>query len=183
MLLIASAAAATEVQEEEARTLFQSGKAAFAAERYQAAYDLFKQAYLLSPEPALLYNMASALQALGRPHDAAEELRAYLRTRPDVSEREQIETRIRALEEAQRLLDEEKKSAPLPPIVEPSPKPTIIVVQRKEPPPPPKRNTKLIVILSTVGVVVVGGALGLGLGLGLHDWHTATTLGPKQATE
>ena len=182
MLLIASAAAATEVQEEEARTLFQSGKAAFAAERYQAAYDLFKQAYLLSPEPALLYNMASALQALGRPHDAAEELRAYLRTRPDVSEREQIETRIRALEEAQRLLDEERKSAPLPPIVEPSPRPTIVMVERRAPP-PPKRNHKLVIILSTVGVVLVGGALGLGLGLGLHDWHTATTLGPKQATQ
>jgi tetratricopeptide (TPR) repeat protein len=170
---------ATEAQDQKARELYAEGQAQFRQEHYQTAYDLFKQAYLLSPLPELRYNMASALQGLGRPHDAAEELRAYLRLKPDDSEKANLEARIQGLEEAQRLLDAGKPTAPAP-VVAP------VSVVAPAPAPPPRegwtRKKTLITVLSTVGAVVVAGGLGIGLGLGLHDWHTDSTLGTRQAT-
>ena len=44
-------------------------------------YDSFSESFTLSHEPALLYNIASALQGLKRPHDAAEALRSYCGSR------------------------------------------------------------------------------------------------------
>jgi tetratricopeptide (TPR) repeat protein len=110
---------------EKARTLYGQGKAAYEAGRFQEAYESFKTAYLLSQEPALLYNIASALQGLDRPHDAAETLRSYLRARPNDPDRAAIEERITTLEEAQRVLDldrkkEERATRP-PPVVAPPP--------------------------------------------------------------
>jgi tetratricopeptide (TPR) repeat protein len=103
----ASIASATEAQDARARELYAKGKAEFDQEHYQAAYDLFKQAFLLSPVPPLRWNMAAALQGLGRPHDAAEELRTFLRLSPHYPDQAKVEARIRVLEEAQRLLDSE----------------------------------------------------------------------------
>src|SRR6476659_818050 len=81
-------------RDERARQLFQAGRDAYNAGDFQ-------KAYTLSHQPALLYNVASALQGLRRPHDAAEALRSYLRLKPDDVERPQIEERIRTLEEEQ----------------------------------------------------------------------------------
>src|SRR5450432_3697571 len=78
---------AGEKEDQQARALNQSGQTAFAAEHYQQAHDDFKKAYLIAQAPALLYNMATCLQRLGRPHDAAETLRAYLSAKPDDPER------------------------------------------------------------------------------------------------
>jgi len=63
---------ASDKQTERAGALYSDGRVAFDAERYQAAYDAFHEAYALSALPALLYNMAAALEALGCPGDAAE---------------------------------------------------------------------------------------------------------------
>jgi tetratricopeptide (TPR) repeat protein len=196
-VLWATSAFAGDAQEERARAVYRTGQEAFAAEHYQEAYDAFKRAYLLWPQPALLYNMASALQGLGKPHLAAEELRAYLRTNPETPERRPIEERIRALEEAQRLLDsEEPRPTPAPaqhsappvaaPVHEaarptaPPPQPLVPLVESAPPPRRPSRVLTIAIPVAAVAVLAVG--LGLGLGLGLHDWHTASTLGDKQAT-
>jgi tetratricopeptide (TPR) repeat protein len=110
---------------EKARTLYGQGKSAYEAGHFQEAYESFKTAYLLSQEPALLYNIASALQGLDRPHDAAETLRSYLRARPNDPDRPAIEERITTLEEAQRVLDldrkkEERATRPPPPVATPA---------------------------------------------------------------
>src|SRR5262249_13605521 len=108
LVLLASLAARAEAPPEPQR-LFTDGRQAFEQGDYQRAYDLFKRSFMRSSEPALLFNMASAQQKLGRPHDAADSLRAYLRAAPEDGERPQIEQRIRALEEQQHLLDAERK--------------------------------------------------------------------------
>jgi tetratricopeptide (TPR) repeat protein len=171
LLLVGGFAAAGEVQEQEARSLFAQGQEAYAAQRYQEAYDLFRRAYLLTPAPPLLYNMASALQSMGRPREAAEELRGYLRARPEDDERPAIEERIRSLEEAQRLLDAAR----------PSPAPVVMVVARPAVPPAHPRR-KLAIALGTVGVVVTAAALSLGLGLGLQPHPSDSTLGVHKGT-
>jgi tetratricopeptide (TPR) repeat protein len=106
-LALIPAAARAQQRIEQAKREFLDGRAAYERGDYKTAYDKFKQSYILSSQPALLYNIASALQGLGRPGEAAEVLRDYLRAVPDDPERPLVEKRIASLEEAQRLLDRE----------------------------------------------------------------------------
>src|SRR6516162_9492387 len=86
----ARAAEPTADPDEQARALYQKGKLAYDRQHYAEAHDAFKAAYLISQLPELLFNMARALEQLDRPHDAAETLRAFLRVRPDDSDRDRI---------------------------------------------------------------------------------------------
>src|SRR4051794_6222373 len=97
VLTFCAPALADERLDAQGKALYADGKAAFEAGEFQRANDLFLQAYLASEKPELLFNMASSLVALGRPHLAAEKLRAYLRVLPEDPERPAIEQRIRAL--------------------------------------------------------------------------------------
>ena len=81
--------------------LYSTGRDAYNAGDFAKAYDAFQGIVPLSHQPALLYNIASALQGLKRPHEAAEALRSYLRLKPDDPDKPQIEQRIRTLEEEQ----------------------------------------------------------------------------------
>jgi hypothetical protein len=150
---------------------YRAGSQAFEAGDMKRAYEDFKAAYLLSHSPALLYNMSSALQRDNKPHLAAEELRAYLRAVPDDPEQPLIEGRIRALEEAQRIIDAELLRTQPPSL-------------RALPPPPPywnqRRKTALAVSLS-VGAVVIGVGIGLLVGLQPPDF-SASTLSAHRVT-
>src|SRR3954468_21610287 len=108
VLLWSAFAAADARQDTAAKNAFKVGKAAYETGDYQLAYDKFKESFQLSHEPALLYNIASALQGLKRPHDAAEALRSFLRLQPPDPDRPKIEQRIATLEEEQRMIDAEK---------------------------------------------------------------------------
>jgi tetratricopeptide (TPR) repeat protein len=106
-LALAPSVAHGQQRIEQAKKEFVEGRNAYERGDYRLAYDKFKQSYILSQQPALLYNIASALQGLGRPGEAADALRDYLRQAPNDPERPLVEKRIAGLEEAQRLLDRE----------------------------------------------------------------------------
>jgi tetratricopeptide (TPR) repeat protein len=74
------------------------GEQAFAAGRYGEALEAFLAADHLSPQPALLYNIAMCEWELGRIADAVNSFRDYLLQQPDLSRRE--------LREIQRVLAE-----------------------------------------------------------------------------
>ncbi len=109
LLSIARPTLADESRDSEARRLYDLGKTAFEKHDWDTAYTQFRNAYMISQRPALLFNMASALKEGGRPGEAAETLRSYLRVVPSTPDRQPIEERIVALEEAQRILDRENK--------------------------------------------------------------------------
>jgi tetratricopeptide (TPR) repeat protein len=195
-LLVPLAAGAQEQRLERAKQLFSEGKVAYEQGNYEKAYASFKESYLLSHEPALLYNISSALQGLRRPHEAAEALRSFLRLRPDDPEKGAIEERIRTLEEEQRLLDQERGT----PTVTPPPGKPIAT--------PPAMGNKIVVdeagtvaarnqaaeerrkkkiwmgVGISLGVLAVGGvALGLALGLSNHsEPYTPADFGPEPGT-
>lgn len=98
-------------RDEAARQSYAVGRTAYESGDYQLAYDKFMESFQLSHEPALLYNIASALQGLKRPHDAAEALRSFLRVQPNDPDRPKIEQRIATLEEEQRMIDAERAKA------------------------------------------------------------------------
>jgi tetratricopeptide (TPR) repeat protein len=86
--------------DEEARTLFVEGRAAFDAGRFDSAARAFRRAYSLSPRPELLYNLAFALDRLRADEEALERYRAYLDAAPESPNRPSVEARIAALERA-----------------------------------------------------------------------------------
>lgn len=191
---------------DKAKQLYTEGKRAYEQNDYQKAYDAFKESYLLSHEPALLYNVSSALQGLRRPHDAAEALRSFLRLLSDDPDRAAIEERIRALEEEQRLLDAERQRnappAPItPPPVAPGPTPDLSphtlspaaapstsVLTTSEPSAEDRARTRrkkivIGVLVSLAAVAVVGTAVGLAVGLsGGTEPYTAASIGPLPGT-
>ena len=193
-LLVCSAAVADQRQDEAARAAYNVGKAAYESGDYQTAYDKFKESFQLSHEPALLYNIASALQGLKRPHQAAEELRSFLRLQPNDPDRPKIEQRIATLEEEQRMLDADRRAAEakraeeqrrLHPVLVPTgPNALTTSAADERAAERHRRNKALAIGLSVGGVVLVGGAIALTLALTLS--HTApftmTSLGPHPGT-
>lgn len=83
----------------KARALFEQGRAAYDEGRYRDAWDYFRQAYLLSKRPALLYNVGQAADRLRKDREALEAFRLYLARMPQAENRREVENRVRALEE------------------------------------------------------------------------------------
>lgn len=198
ILLWSALAVADARQEQAAKDAYKVGRAAYETGDYQLAYDKFKESFQLSHEPALLYNIASALQGLKRPHEAAEALRSFLRLSPSDPDRPKIEQRIATLEEEQRILDaerakaeaeaaaERKKHEPPPNLIAPPP-PEVrtVVVHEGQTEAERKHKRKVLAIALTVsGVVLVGGAVALTLALTQTSTapYTATELGPHPGT-
>ncbi|MGZ3439288.1 MAG: hypothetical protein ACXVDD_07220 [Polyangia bacterium] len=200
ILLWCALAGADARQDQAARDAFTRGRAAYESGDYQVAYDKFKESFQLSHEPALLYNIASALQGLKRPHEAAEALRSFLRLQPADPDRPKIEQRIATLEEEQRMMDAEKAKAEAeaeaerkkhepPPNLMPPPPPsdvrTVVVHESGMTEAERKHRRKVLAVSLTIGgIVLVGGAVALALALTQTSTapYTMTELGPHPGT-
>jgi tetratricopeptide (TPR) repeat protein len=198
ILLWCAMAAADARQDQAARDAFKAGRVAYESGDYQVAYDKFKESFQLSHEPALLYNIASALQGLKRPHEAAEALRSFLRLQPNDTDKPKIEQRIATLEEEQHMMDaeqakaqaeaeaERKKHEPPPNLTPPPPEVrTVIVHETGMTEAERKHRRKVLAISLTVGgIVLVGGAVALALALTQTTTapYTMTELGPHPGT-
>ena len=108
LLVLAAGPARAQQRDEDAKAAYTAGKAAYEAKRFDEALERFNRSYVLSGQAALLYNIASTLQQLNRPGNAAETLRDYLKARPTDSDRGELETRIADLTMAQQILDRDK---------------------------------------------------------------------------
>jgi hypothetical protein len=155
---------------ERAKELYDDAEAAYHNGDFQSAYDKFRQAYLVTKQPAFLYDMSSALERLSRPHDAAEELRAYLRARPDAPTRGAVERRIRGLEEAQRLLDAELLKR-MPPVLE----------APAAPKPWTRKRLAFTIGGAVLGAAIAATAIGVGITFG-PPGYPSSTLGAHRAT-
>jgi hypothetical protein len=100
-----AAPARAQQRESDAKAAFQEGKAAYESQHFDVALERFKRSYVLSGQPALLYNIASTLQQLNRPGAAADALRDFIKARPNDPDRAELETRIATLDKAQQILD------------------------------------------------------------------------------
>lgn len=96
-----------------ARGLFQAGKAAYEAGKYEDALTFFEQAHARSGRPQLLFNIGQAAERLRRDEKALEVFRAYLTQVPDAPNRADVEARIKQLEQWVT----SKEPAPVAPIV------------------------------------------------------------------
>lgn len=117
-LSLAGPAAAQDADLQRAKELFENGVMLYDEGSYEAAVAAFREAYALSNEPLMLYNMASALERMGRWEEALEALNGYRAYAPS-DEREVLERRIRSIE--QRL--EERGTGTNEPPPQPAPEP------------------------------------------------------------
>jgi len=115
--------------EAKARQLFLEGDKSYAEGNYEAAAAAFEQAYRLSPQPALLFNLANAYDRLERPAEALRYLRIYVMSAP-AGEREILEKRVEALEKrvaaeaGQNQPAQPEQPEPTPPVPSPAPEPS-----------------------------------------------------------
>lgn len=93
-----------------ARGHFQLGSTYYSSGRFEEAAQEFEKAYNVSQRPQLLYNIYLAYRELNRLEPAADALRRYLASDVDDPRRERLEARLRAMEEAIRNQEEERKA-------------------------------------------------------------------------
>jgi len=134
---VAQKAAAEEERrltpDERARELYLRGDRLYAEGSYDEAVTAFEKSYALSQRPALLYDMANALERLGRYEEALHRLNQYVPHAPE-HQRNAVLKRIRSLEQrAEHVRRQERPDAPATPTesvgsraVEPAPPPAEI---------------------------------------------------------
>ena len=99
VVLVATTTAAQEPagQDDEARALFDAGRIAFEAGRYDAALESFRRAHELSGRPELLYNIGQAADRLRLDEQALEAFEAFIAAVPDHPTRTAVDARIAVL--------------------------------------------------------------------------------------
>jgi tetratricopeptide (TPR) repeat protein len=98
LLLASNALAQGDVNDEEARSRFQSGRFAYDSGRFDEALRDFQRAYELSERPLILYNVGLAYERLDMLPEAIESFRGFLRQMPDAPNRGEVESRIAVLD-------------------------------------------------------------------------------------
>ena len=83
---------------EEAKRHYRNGQRLYDVGRYDEAATEFQAAYLLMPDPVLLYNIGQAYRLGGRPADALRSFRRFLALRPMTPNRADVEQKIADLE-------------------------------------------------------------------------------------
>ncbi|MEM6959162.1 MAG: tetratricopeptide repeat protein [Myxococcota bacterium] len=99
--LPSSADAQRSRNERLGRAAFERGRIAYDAGDYDEALRAFRQAYVMTQRPQLLYNIGLAQDRLRMDHDALVSFESYLENVPDTPYREQVESRITALRAAE----------------------------------------------------------------------------------
>lgn len=94
VLMCTSAALAQEDSDERARLHFESGRSYFDEGAYERALQEFERAYELSPRVAMLFNLGTTYERLGRLGEAADAFEGYLEGTPDAQNRATLTRRI-----------------------------------------------------------------------------------------
>jgi tetratricopeptide (TPR) repeat protein len=185
MLMLVSVAYADD--RELARKLYREGAQHYKLGEFNEALASFKEAYRKFEDPTLLFNIAQSQRQLNLKADAVRTYKAYLNDVPGAPNREEVMRTVAALEEALRKDREATQvppqgtlpapettgpatATPAPATSQPSPATTTAApaaatttsatVETKKTP-----VYKKWWLWTIVGVVVVGAAVGLGVGL------------------
>jgi tetratricopeptide (TPR) repeat protein len=128
---------------------YQTGSAEYRAGHFAQAAVEFREAYQLSHEPVLLFNLGSALYDSGDLAAALDAFESYLRGVPNAPNRGIVEGRIAAIRSR---LAATSSSAPA------SPSPSDVAVSRSSPSPAPREIPPPPAPGIPIAPIVVGGA-------------------------
>ena len=82
-----------------ARERFEKGRVAFSEGAYRDAWEHFREAYLLSKRPELLYNVGQSADRMRMDREALKAFKLYLEKLPNAANRKEVEARVTWLEE------------------------------------------------------------------------------------
>ena len=165
-----AAPASTADDDEKARELFKQGDEHYKNGRYEEALAALKEAYELSGRTALLFNMANALEKLGRYQEALNNLEAFAPHAPEARKQEIAERIATLREKIERAKPPPEPPPPEPPRPEPPPPSTPAPVgpppiSAPSPPAPVPDQPDETPVTATAGYVLLGvGGAGLVLG-------------------
>jgi hypothetical protein len=116
-LALLSTAAIAQAQDpaQDSQAHYQRGRTAYDLGRFDEAVQEFEQAYLLKPNPALIFNLAQAHKQRGDRAKAIFYYKRYLALAPDTPNRAGVEARVAELEQ------QRASAPPLPPEEDPAP--------------------------------------------------------------
>lgn len=183
---------ASAFADEDARSLFTRGRTQYALGHFKEAAELFEKAFELKQDPAILYNAAQAHRLAGDKKQALVLYQNYVRLFGEMENHEEVERRIvelkAAIEAEQKAntnpptgLLGDKTEAP-PPAVTPAPtEPTPAAVVTQPAPEKPRPRRAWIWGVVAGGVVLVGGAIALGVVFGTTHKDPTATIGAVQA--
>ena len=106
--------AQTEQDKANAREHYKRATVFFDVGRYDDAILAYERAYLLTKDPAMLYNVAQCHRLAERWEEAARMYANYLRRRPNASNRQSVEKKIAAMKEAAEAETSAKSAEPIP---------------------------------------------------------------------
>ena len=158
-----------------AKARFETASKHYDLGEYQAALDDFKEGYRYKADPVFLYNIAQCHRALQHHTEALTFYRAYLRKAPHAENREDVEAKVVALQQA--IADEERAAReaaakpPEPKAPEPVATPTPAALEVSARPPAKRPVYKRWWFWTAIGGGVVAIGLGVGLGIGLTRSH------------
>ena len=147
----------------QARVLYDKAIAHYDLAEYDVAIGEFKQAYELSREPALLFNIAQSYRLKKDYEQALNFYRTYLALDPDAPNRRDAEAQIRKMNEALKAARSHPAPEPAPPpepVVTPPPAPAPTPPPVVVTPPPPPRPSFVHTRRgqATIAIAVLGGA-------------------------
>jgi tetratricopeptide (TPR) repeat protein len=162
---------------------YREGQRQYELNDFSAALELFKRAYTLYDEPALLYNIAQCHRQLGDDEQAIKFYKSYLRKIPDAPNRDDVTRLLATLEkassdkhvrderqraEAERLANQRAQAESAERAAHAAQLEAEAVSQRhqlerQEPAERPQPLYKRWWLWTSVGVVVAGAAVGVGV--------------------
>jgi len=166
LLLFALAGPARADVKAEARTLYEQATAHYDRGEYDAAIGEFKQAYELTHEPGLLFNLAQTYRLKKDAHEALHFYQRYLELKPDATNRADAEAQMAKMKEA---IAAEQPQKP-PPVAAPPPAVVASPVAAPPPAPPQSRASRFVhsrrgqiaIALYAVGAAALISAAGTG---------------------
>jgi tetratricopeptide (TPR) repeat protein len=192
MPLAPPALAQASDEEARAKELYRNGEQLYEEGLYENAIVAWELAYELSKRPLLLYNIANALERIGKWDDALRSINQYRALAPE-DERQTLDRRMRAIErriEDKRVAEEKRSAEEAIVRAKPNPKetPATVTLRPREKTPRPPQGAIALMALGGAGLASGGVLFGLALqarneATGLCSSAGPTVLCPKAAAQ
>ncbi len=167
MASLAYAGKLDEASRARARQRFEAGSKLYNLRDYEKALEEFKAVYLLTGEPALLFNIGQCERQLERFADARKSFMSFLREATMTDEqRENVKSLVAAIDAAAKEAAGRETAKKREPQQDSSSSASTLVASSQAETKSPKRMRPWVWGVVGAGVVVVVG-LGVGLGVGL----------------
>jgi tetratricopeptide (TPR) repeat protein len=139
-------------QKQEMREHYEKAQRAYDIQKFAEAVDEYQKAYEIGGDPGMLFNIAQAHRLNDKPTEAIYFYRRYLERSPNAVNRDDVESKIVALE---KLEEERRRVASAAPPALPPPAPVVVAPPAPVVPPPasaPATDPKVVASIAFLSI-------------------------------